>query len=84
MRTAEPVEVHVLRDVEACLSTLEGLGRVAFNVYPSRYEEVPEPSVAEAVWRLRSLGATSGISHEGSGPRPRVRFWVDRGDPLDV
>jgi hypothetical protein len=33
--------------------------------------------VRDIVHRLRSLGVTSGISHEPSGPAAQVRFAVE-------
>jgi len=77
LRATEPVDPELMREAEACLAELERLERPAFNVHASRYDEPAAQPVLDVVGRLRSLGATSGISHEPAGPAARIEFAVE-------
>jgi hypothetical protein len=76
LRTKRAISPDLVAEIESCLVELERAGRNAFNVYLAHYDEPPEPSVSKAVERLRTLGITSGTSHESPGPCC-VHLWID-------
>jgi hypothetical protein len=75
VETDAPFDVRRQAGIAEWLIELERYGREAFNVFPSHYERPPAAPVAAAVCRLRSLGATSGVSRESAAPE--LRFHVE-------
>ena len=76
MRTNERVDNDVMRAVETCLAELDGVGREAFNVYPSYYERVTVDPASQLIRQLRAMGVTSGISRDADEVAPRIRFHI--------